>query len=157
LRFWRPTLCQLSYAPTKTSQLNRLFYHQAQTRWQAFIDEAGASPASVLRRFLAEDLGNHARADGTAAFTDCETQAFFHRDRGDQLDGDRHVVARHNHLFVRRQLDRAGHVGGTEVELRTVVVEERGVTTALVLRQHVDLAGEVVVWLDRARLGQHLA
>ena len=37
----------------------------------------------------------------------------------------RDVVARHHHLGTFRQLDGAGDVGGAEVELRTVVVEER--------------------------------
>src|SRR6185312_7534874 len=54
------------------------------------------------------------------------------------------------------QLDRTGYVGGTEVELWTIVVEERGVTTAFVFRQNIDLAGEVVVRLDRAWLRQNL-
>src|SRR5690349_6122468 len=115
------------------------------------------SSALQLLYCLGDDLGNHAGADGTAAFADCEAQAFFHCDRVDQLDGDRHVIAWHDHFLVRWQLDRAGHVGGTEVELRTVVVEERGVTAAFIFRQNVDLAGEVVVRLDRARLGQNLA
>src|ERR1700741_154451 len=115
----------------------------------------GASLGWILFA-LAQDLGYDARADGTAAFTDCETQAFFHRDRGDQLDGDGDVVAWHNHFLVRWQLDGAGHVGGTEVELWTVVVEERGVTAAFIFRQNVDFAGEVVVRLDRAWLCQNL-
>ena len=51
----------------------------------------------------------------------------------------------------------AGHVGGAEVELRAVVVEERRVTAALFLLQDVDLGLELLVRRDRARLGQHLA
>ena len=54
-------------------------------------------------------------------------------------------------------LQRAGHVGGAEVELRAVVVEERRVTPALFLLQHVDLGLELLVRRDRARLRQHLA
>ncbi len=53
------------------------------------------------------------------------------------LDGD--VVTRHSHLGALGQLDVAGHVGGTEVELRTITIEERGVTAALLLGQNVDL------------------
>src|SRR5882672_8782907 len=41
-------------------------------------------------------------------------------------------------------------------ELRAVAVEERRVTAALFLRQDVDLALELRVRLDAARLGQHL-
>jgi hypothetical protein len=55
------------------------------------------------------------------------------------------------------QLDRTRHVRRAEVELRTVVVEERRVTAAFVLGQHIDLAGEVGVRLDGAGLAQHLA
>ena len=69
----------------------------------------------------------------------------------------RHVVARHHHLLVLGQLDRTGHVGRAEVELRPVVVEERRVTAAFVLAQHVDLGREVGVRLDAAGLAQHLA
>ena len=67
------------------------------------------------------------------------------------------VVARHHHLLVLGQLDRAGHVGRAEVELRPVVVEERRVAAAFFLAQHVDLGREVGVRLDAARLAQHLA
>src|SRR5690606_20617131 len=52
---------------------------------------------------------------------------------------------------------RAGHVRGTEVELRTIALEERGVAAAFFLREDVDLGGEVGVRLDRTRLAQHLA
>src|SRR3546814_13266390 len=55
------------------------------------------------------------------------------------------------------QDDFAGDVGGAEIELRTIVGEERRVTTALVLRQDVDFRGELGVRGDRAGLGQNLA
>ena len=48
----------------------------------------------------------------------------------------------------------AGHVGGPEVELRTVAVEERGVTAALFAGQDVDLSFELGVRGDAARLGE---
>src|ERR1700741_4412537 len=106
---------------------------------------------------LLDDLGDDTGADGTAAFADREAQTLFHRDRRNQLHRDRHVVARHHHFLVLRQLDRARHVRRTEVELRTVVVEERRVTTAFVLAQHLHFDREVRVRVDRTRLGQHLA
>src|SRR3954471_24958428 len=123
LRFWRPTLCQLSYTPPK----------------------------------LLHDLGDDAGTHGLATFTDGETQAFFHGDRVDQLDRDRHVVAGHDHFLVLGQLDRAGHVRRAEVELRAVVVEERRVAAAFVLGQDIDLGREVRVRLHRTGLAQHLA
>ena len=67
------------------------------------------------------------------------------------------VVAGHDHLGALRQLARAGHVGGTEVELGTVTLEERGMTTALFLGQHVHLSLELGVRGDGTGLGQDLA
>ena len=45
------------------------------------------------------------------------------------------VVARHDHLGALREVDDAGHVGGAEVELRPVAVEERRVAATLLLGQ----------------------
>src|ERR1700722_15432161 len=106
---------------------------------------------------LLENLCNDTGTNRTAAFTDSEAQTFFHRDRSNQLHRDRHVVARHNHFLVLRQLDRTRYVRGTEVELRAIVVEERRVTTAFVLAQHIHFSREVRVRRDRTRLRQHLA
>src|SRR5262249_55921050 len=127
LRFWRPTLCQLSYTPVP------------------------CRPISVL--WLLQDLGHDAGADGLAALADGEAQALVHRDRLDQLHLHPDVVARHHHLRPLRQLHRPRHVRRPEVELRTVVVEERRVTAALLLGQDVRLALEVRVRRGRAPLG----
>src|SRR5206468_12071718 len=123
--------CQLSYPPA------------------AKIGAAG-SP-------LLDDLRDHPGAHGASAFADGEAQALFHRDGGDQLDGDADVVAGHDHLLVLRKLHRTGHVGGAEVELRAVVVAERGVAPAFFLAEDVDLGAEVGVRLDAARLTEDLA
>src|SRR5690606_17318317 len=129
-------------------------------------DRKGANYTEEIRRrqaptglsaVLLEDLGHHAGADGTATFADREAQAFFHRDRSDQLHRHLHVVTRHHHFDAFRQVTRTGHVGGTEVELRTVTIEERGVTATFILAQDVHFSLEAGVRLDRARLGQHLA
>src|SRR5690606_41942482 len=107
--------------------------------------------------YLLDELGDDAGADGTAAFANRETQAFFHGDRGNQLYRDGYVVARHDHFGAGRQFNRTGDVGGTEVELRTVAVEEWGVTAAFVLAQYVDLGRELGVRGDGAGFGQYLA
>src|SRR3954468_14418190 len=112
--------------------------------------------AFVIGR-LFNDLADRAGADRAAAFTNRETGALLERDRGVQRRGDRRVVARHHHLDAFRQLQRAGDVGRSDVELRTVAVEERRVTAALFLREDVDLALELRVRLDRAGLAEHLA
>src|SRR5690606_12096838 len=96
-------------------------------------------------------------ADGATAFADGEAQLFFHRDRNDQLHVNRHVVARHNHFRAFRKRNDARHVRRAEVELRTVVREERRVTAAFFLRQDVGFGLELLVRLDRTRLAQDLA
>ena len=67
------------------------------------------------------------------------------------------VIAGHAHLSALGQGDDAGHVGGTEVELGTIVVEEGGVTAALVLGQDVHLALELGVGMNGTGLAQNLA
>ena len=104
-----------------------------------------------LSEILAVDLGNNAGTNGTAAFTDSETQAFLDGDGGDQLNIHLDVIARHAHLDALGQGDDAGHVGGTEIELRTVVVEEGGMTAAFVLGQDVNLAMELGVGIEWSR------
>ena len=136
----------------------RIFGFACQILFKERVAGPGRSGSQCQRtRALLDDLGHDAGADGAAAFADGKAQPFFHGDRGDQLDSHLDVVARHHHLLVLGQLDRAGHVGGAEVELRPVVVEERRVTAALFLAQHVDLGREVGVRLDGAGLAQHLA
>src|SRR3954447_26974428 len=117
----------------------------------------GAGAAHVPQRGLLDDFGDDARADGAAALTDGEAQAGVHGDGLDQLDLHLHVVARHDHLGALGELRDAGHVGGAEVELRTVAREERRVAAALLLLEHVHLGLEVRVRRDRAGLAQHLA
>src|SRR5512139_946065 len=109
------------------------------------------------RPILLRDASDNPCADGTAAFANCEAQTLVHGDRSDQLHAQRNVVARHHHLRAFRQLNFARHVGRAEIELRTVVREERRVTAALVLRQDVNFRLEVGVRRDRARLAEHLA
>src|SRR5271170_2715650 len=103
---------------------------------------------------LLDDLADGAGAYRASAFADSEAQTLLHRDWGVQRDLELDVVAGHAHLGARRKLRRSGHVRGAEVELGTVAVEERCVTSAFFLRQHVNLALEVGVGLDRTRLGQ---
>ena len=103
---------------------------------RALREAGGRRPAVVLL----DDLGDPAGADGAATLADGEPQAVLHGDRLDQLDRHLGVVARHDHLGALGEGHDAGHVGGAEVELRAVVVEERRVPAALVLGQDVDLA-----------------
>src|SRR4051812_6079558 len=105
---------------------------------------------------LLDDLGDSTGADGAATLADGEAQALLHGDRLDQLDRHLGVVARHDHLGALGEGHHTGHVGGAEVELRAVVVEERRVPAALVLAQDVDVRLEVRVRGGRTRLDDDL-
>src|SRR3954469_11690177 len=104
---------------------------------------------------LLHNLCNRSRAYRASTFTDSEAQTLLHGHRRDQLDGQRDVVAWHHHLCAFRQLRYTGHICRTEVELRTVALEERSVTSAFFFAQHVHLSLELRVRRDRAGLGQH--
>src|SRR4051812_26992587 len=101
---------------------------------------------------LLGDLRDPSGADGAATLADRELQTVLHGDRLDELDRHLGVVARHDHLGALGEGHDAGHVGGPEVELRTVVVEERRVPATLVLGQDVDRRVEVRVRRRRAGL-----
>ena len=70
------------------------------------------------------DVDNDAGTHGTATLTDSETQTVLNGDGGDQLDLHVDVIAGHAHLGALGQSDDAGDVGGTEVELGTIVIEK---------------------------------
>src|SRR5690606_15190627 len=98
------------------------------------------------------DLGDEPSADRTATLTDRELEVLLHRDRLDQLHGHRGVVTRHDHLGALRQRDDTGDVRGPEVELRTVVLEERRVPPTLLLGEDVDGRLELGVRRGRTEL-----
>ena len=75
----------------------------------------------------------------------------------DQLDGHLYVVAGHAHLSAFGQRDHTGNIRCTEVELRSVVVEERSMTATLVLGQNVYLSGKFLVAGNAARFCQNLS
>src|SRR3954454_23758168 len=113
----------------------------ANSEWK--IQIAAPTRYSLLPiRLLLDNARHHARTDRSAALADREAELFFHRDRHDQVHFHGDVVARHHHLGTLRQMHHAGHVGGAEVELRTVVGEERGVATSLFLGEDISLSLE---------------
>src|SRR5271170_6947629 len=85
---------------------------------------------------LLHDLRNLTSTNRTATFADSEFQTLFHGDRLDQHYRKRSIVTRHDHLSTRRQRNFTSYVRSTEIELRTILVEERSVTTAFFLAQH---------------------
>src|SRR5215470_19600535 len=102
-----------------------------------------APPCFLLLSDRHDDAGTH----GLAALTDGEALLLLHGDRRDQLDVHGGVVAGHDHLGARRQRALASHVGGAEIELRTIVVEERRVPPALVLGENIGFRLELPVRL----------
>src|SRR5690606_41019083 len=79
----------------------------------------------MSQRGLLQDLRDDAGADGAATLTDSEAELLFHGDRNDELNVHVDVVARHHHFRAFRQGHDARHVSRTEVELGTIVAEER--------------------------------
>src|ERR1700691_296041 len=112
--------------------------------WPCIYLSSDSAPSRIWSG-LFQDLGDDARSNGATAFTDSEAKLLFHRDRHNQLDFDGNVVARHHHFSAFRQLHDSRHVSRAEIELRTVVAEERRMTTAFFLRQHVDFRLEICV------------
>src|SRR5664280_1538968 len=111
---------------------------------------ARAGGVAVLTAELLVDLDDPTGAHGAAALADGEAQALLHGDRLDQGDAHLGVVTGHDHLDAFGQSDDAGDVGGPEVELRPVVVEERRVPATLVLAQDVNLGLDLLA-LDAAQ------
>src|SRR6185436_9509505 len=126
------------------------------SRPHAFPAPSAGLPWLRSPRRLLHDLGHGARTHGAATLADRELQTLVHRDLRVQLHRDRHVVPGHHHLDSLGKLRDTRHVRRAEVELRPVAREERRVTAALLLRQHVHLALELRVRRDRAGLRHHL-
>src|SRR5690349_9879789 len=129
-------------------------FFRSSREWQAANRFFYSPPADRIVSLL-DDADDDARTDRTATFTDGEAQLLVHRDRHDQVNFHRHVVAWHHHLGAFRQVHDTGHVGGAEVELRTIVGEERRVTATLFLGEDVGLGLDLRVRLDGAGLAQH--
>ena len=83
-------------------------------------------------------------------------KSFFHRDGVDQLDAHLNVIARHAHFHSLGKRDDTRNVGGSEIELRTIVGQERSVTSALFLLQNVNLTLDLVVRCNGTGLRQNL-
>src|SRR5574344_2809791 len=91
------------------------------------------------------------------AFANCEAQALLDGNRGNQRNLHGYVIARHYHFRAFRQLYHARYVRGTEIELRTITIEERRMTAAFFFCQHVYLGFGLGVRMNAVRLCQYLA
>ncbi len=94
--------------------------------------------------------------DSTSAFTDSETEALFDSDFSDQFHIHLNVIARHAHLNTFRQRYHACNVSGSEIELRSVVVEETGMTPPSSFFRTLNLAMELGVRKNGAGFAQNL-
>src|SRR5207253_4092036 len=112
--------------------------------------------ALTVTMSLLRDLRDDAGAHRAPPLADREPQLLLHRHRRDQLHRHRHVVPLHHHRHPARQRAHPRHIRRPKVKLRPIPVEKRRVPPPLLLRQHVHLRLELLVRLDRARLGQHL-
>src|SRR6185312_9618523 len=85
------------------------------------------------RHKLLLDANNNTGAHRVATFSDGEAQSFFDGYRVYERNVECHVVSRHRHLYPFGQLRYSGDVGGSEVELRPVSLEEWRVPPSLFL------------------------
>ena len=111
----------------------------------------------AIETLLSKNFRYAARSNGATAFADSEALGLFHCNRGDKLNFDRDFVTRHNHLDTFRKLDDTGNVRCSEVELRSVVGEERAVTSAFIFGQNVDFSSELRVRGNGTRLCENLS
>src|SRR6266568_5740013 len=105
---------------------------------------------------LIENFTDATRADGFSALTNSEKNCLFHCDRRDEFNFNCNVVSGHDHFHALGQLDRSCNIRGAEIKLGPVIGEERRVTAAFLLAQHIDFRLEFLVWRDRAGLGDDL-
>src|SRR5215831_9952172 len=102
------------------------------------LNTAPDAQAPICTFALLFDLGHDAGAYRAATFANREALPLIHRHRRYQFALDTDIVTWHDHLGAFRQRKHPGDVGGLEVELRAIAVEERGVPSAFVLGQDVD-------------------
>ena len=114
-----------------------------------YVIDLQAFAFGISETSLLDDLSHLSCTYGTATFADREFQTFFHSDRLDQFYGHLGVITRHDHFCSGCQFYLSGHVCGTEVELRTVFVEEWSVTSTLFFAQYVHISFELGVRSDR--------
>ena len=104
---------------------------------------------------LFEDFGNLTRTYGAATLADSETQTCVASYRVDELNVDFNVVTGHYHLYTFGESDLTGYVKCTDVELGTILVVERSVTTALLFLEDINRSFELAVGLNNTRVADY--
>ena len=74
-----------------------------------------------------------------------KVKTLLHSDRMNQFDAHFYVITRHAHLYTFRKVADTCYVSCSEVELRSVVVEERSMTSTFIFGQNVYLSGKLSV------------
>ena len=105
---------------------------------------------------LVEDADYSTRTNGSTTLTDSETETLLHSYRVNKLNSHLGVITRHAHLCTLWKLADTSYISCSEVELRSVVCEERSMTTTLVLGKNVNLSGKLLVALYSTRLAENL-
>ena len=109
-----------------------------------------------LKRFvLVEDLSNLTRTYRTTTFTDSKTETYVDSNSVDKFYSNLYVITRHYHFSAFGEVNLTGAVHGTEVELRTILVAERSVTTTFLFLQYVDRSLEFLVRSDYTRVSDN--
>lgn len=114
--------------------------------------------AVLERRRLLEDLDDGTSADGASTLAHGKTESLVHR--GGALEGnlEEAVISGHDHLLALiGNLDGSGDISSTNEELGRVAIKARGVATTLLLGKNVDLALELGVLGDGARVCDDLS
>ena len=86
------------------------------------------------------------------AFTNGKAEFFLHGDRSDEFGSDGDRVSGHDHLYVFGEIDDAGHVGGSKLEMGFVAVKEGGVSSTLFFGQNIHFSLKLGVGSNRAWL-----
>ena len=76
----------------------------------------------------------------TSTFADCETKTYVTSYRVDQFNVDCYVITRHNHFSSFWKSNFTCYVQCTDIELRTIFVVERSVTTTFFFFQDINLS-----------------
>src|SRR6266540_973263 len=124
-----PSATSNTATPSLTLSIMRCWQGQRGSNPQPSVLETDALPVELCPCLSLQDLRHDAGAHRLAALADGEPQALLHCNGRDQRHHHLHVVPGHHHLGALRELDRPGHIGGAEVKLRPVVVEEGRVTS----------------------------
>ena len=107
------------------------------------------------RSLIVDDFCDLTRTYRTTTLADSETQTSVQSHSVDKLNSDLNVITRHYHFYALRQMNLTGAVHCTEVELRTILVSERSVTSTLFLLQNVDRSLELLERLNLSRMAEH--